>query len=129
MTATCQKALHSALRLLANREHGAEELVVKLTRKGFAVAEARDAVLAAQDLGLQDDRRFVENVCTARIRQGYGPLKIAQELQSKQIDRDLVESVLAEEQDNWVTHALRVWEKKYKEKDTREAHIKEEEQE
>lgn len=100
------------MRLLARREHGAHELANKLSLKGYIQGDIDTVILECQRLDLQNDQRFVENVCRARTRQGYGPLKIRQELQQLQIDHDLIESVLYQEQD-WLTHAKTVWEKKY----------------
>jgi regulatory protein len=108
-------AIDCAMRLLARREHGAHELAGKLAQRGYQAAEIAELIKECQRLGLQSDLRFVESFCRYRIRQGYGPLKIRQELQARQIERDLIETVLKEEQDNWLSYALAVWHKKYKE--------------
>ncbi len=108
------KAFDCALRLLARREHGAQELADKLSQKGYEADEIRDAIEKSQGLGLQSDLRFVESFCRSRIRQGIGPVKISQELQAKHIDKTLIENTLAQEQDNWLSYALAVWYKKYK---------------
>ena len=108
------KAFDSAIRLLSRREHGAIELSKKLERKGFDSTEIKDALDACQRLDLQNDRRFVEQFSRARIRQGYGPLKIIQELKSKGVDQELILSELSKERENWVAYALDVWEKKCK---------------
>jgi len=102
------------MRLLVRREHGAQELISKLAKKGYLAEEIQEAIAECQRLGLQCDRRFVEMVCRARIRQGYGPLKIRKELQGLQVDRELIENVLREEQDNWLAYAMSVRNKKYK---------------
>ena len=104
-----------AVRLLARREHGAHELVNKLVLKGYPADAAEEALRECQRLGLQSDSRFVENVCFTRIRQGYGPIRIRQELQHLQVDSVLIDAVLQQEQDNWLAYALGVWKKKYKE--------------
>ena len=104
-----------AVRLLARREHGAHELATKLAQKGYLATEIKEILLKCQDLDLQSDSRFVENVCRARIRQGYGPLRIRQELQSLKIAEDLIDEALQQEQDNWLDYAIGVWKKKYKE--------------
>lgn len=111
------KPLDCAMRLLARREHGARELADKLAQKGYNRQEINEAIAECQRLGFQSDRRFVEAVCHARIRQGCGPLKISQELQAKRIDPELIEEILTREQDNWLDHALTVWRKKYKKQD------------
>lgn len=111
------KAFDSALRLLCRREHGAQELVNKLAKKGYEQEDARKALERCQELDLQSDMRFAEIICRVRIRQGYGPLRISQELQSKQISQELINKVLRAESDNWLSYALAVWEKKYNNKE------------
>lgn len=107
-------ALEYAVRLLARREHGAHELVNKLTQKGYADSAIQDALMECQRLDLQSDSRFVGHVCRARILKGYGPLRIRRELIHLQIDEELINAALAEEQDNWPSYAIAVWKKKYK---------------
>lgn len=111
------KAFDCALRLLSRREHGASELADKLALRGYSSEEVNEIIAECQRLGLQSDARYVESLCHTRIRQGCGPLKISQELQAKQVDRELIETVLQQEQDNWLTYALAVWHKKYKNQD------------
>lgn len=108
-------AFTCAVHLLTRREHGAYELTNKLLKKGYPENEAQDAVLECHRLGLQSDDRFVDNICRARIRQGYGPLRIRRELQDLQINAELITNTLKQEQDNWLSYALEVWKKKYKE--------------
>lgn len=111
------KAFECAVRLLSRREHGAIELGDKLKQKGFSAAEAKEALDNCQQLDFQNDHRFVESYSRSRIRQGYGPLKISQELSSKGIDRELIQSILQQEDENWLTYALAVWQKKNKGQD------------
>ncbi len=108
------KAYSRAVALLARREHGAQELAQKLRLKGYAAADVMAALAECQRLDLQSDARFVENIVRARIRQGYGPERIRQELKSKQIEGQLIATVLAAEQEHWLECALQVWQKKYK---------------
>ncbi|KTD12175.1 recombination regulator RecX [Legionella jamestowniensis] len=108
------KAFDCAVRLLARREHGACELATKLVQRGFSQTDIDEAIARCQSLGFQSDVRFVEALCALRIRQGCGPLKILQELQAKQIARELIDNILGQEQDNWLHYAQTVWDKKYK---------------
>ncbi|WP_133126890.1 recombination regulator RecX [Legionella nagasakiensis] len=108
------KALSSALRLLTRREHSVYELACKLTQKGYASSEIEAAIAECQRLGLQSDERFVETICRTRIRQGYGPLRIQQELRSLRIEETLINTVLQQKQDHWLAHAIAVKKKKYK---------------
>jgi len=108
------KVLDSALRLLTRREHGAKEVCEKLKKKGFKPEEIQDALESCQRLNLQSDQRFVELYIRYRIRQGYGPLKISQELKQKGVDSELIHQEIKQEGPNWLSYALNVWEKKCK---------------
>lgn len=108
------KAFECAVRLLSRREHGALELRDKLKSKGFSLADAKEALDKCQDLDLQSETRFVESYCRTRIQQGYGPLKINQELNNKGVAKDLIQSVLQQEEENWLEYASAVWQKKNK---------------
>jgi regulatory protein len=116
-------AFACAVRLLARREHGAYELTTKLLKKGYLDQEIQDALLECRRLGLQSDDRFVETMFRVRIRQGYGPIRIRRELQELQIDSELINNALRHEQDNWLSHAFAVWQKKYKDDDDRSYHV------
>ena len=111
------KAFDCALRLLMRREHGLHELSEKLIRKGHDRDESMDAVHECQRLGYQSDERFVESFCNVRIRQGYGPLRISQELDAKQIARELISTQLSAYEDSWEAHALAAWQKKFESND------------
>jgi regulatory protein len=106
------EAFNSAMRLLARRDHGASELSQKLTRKGFHSEEASHAVAECHRLGLQNDSRFIEHYAAYRMGRGYGPLKITQELKAKGIEAELIQSVLEQDKDIWLTIAREVWRKK-----------------
>lgn len=109
------EAKNSALRLLARREHGAKELADKLKRKGFPAEEIKEALDSCQHSDYQSDARFVEVYVRSRIHQGYGPLRIGQELKQKGIHESLIAQKMQQEQNNWLDYALAVWQKKYKE--------------
>jgi len=104
----------SAVGLLKRREHGAFELTSKLVKKGYGSTLANEALLKCQRLGLQSDERFADMFCRTRIAQGYGPIRISKALVALRIDKVLVQSVLQEEQDNWLSYASKAWKKKYK---------------
>lgn len=107
-------ALACAIGLLARREHGAIELAKKLAQKGYESAEIEQAIAACQAQEYQSDARFAESICRVRIHQGYGPLRIRQELNAKHIARGLIDAVLQAESSNWIEYAKLVWQKKYK---------------
>lgn len=111
------KAYDCALRLLTRREHGFEELIVKLQQKGFHQDDAKQVVRQCQDQGLQSDERFAEALLRSKMRQGYGPLRIRQELQAKQLNADLINRLLQSEEYDWHSLAGIVWDKKSINKD------------
>lgn len=106
-------AYTSVVRLLARREHSAYELIQKLVKKEFMIQDIQDAIVKCQELGLQSDARFAESLCRTRIRQGYGPARIRQDLQYARVDSEWIEAVLDEQSDHWFQYAKDVWVKKY----------------
>lgn len=107
------KAYNFALGLLARREHCCFELSNKLTQRGFDVVTIERVITKLQQHNLQSDERFVDIFCRSRIRQGYGPLRIKNELNNKNIAVWLIDEILAKYQENWVSYAIAVWHKKY----------------
>ncbi len=108
------KALQCAIQLLARREHSLAELTDKLSQKGYLEAEIEEALTLCQSKGLQSNLRFTESLCRTRIRQGYGPVRIRQELVAKGVERNHIDDILCGEHHQWITHAQEVWTKKYK---------------
>lgn len=111
-----KEAFACALRLLNRREHGAFELIQKLTLKGYGKADIEKALIKCQELQLQSDHRYSESLCHVRMNQGYGPLKIKHELQSKNINPDIIDVVLLSKQDSWASLAEMALTKKVKNK-------------
>ena len=108
------KAFDCAVRLLARREHGMHELITKLTNKGYLLQESREAVNKCQELDLQSDKRFAETICYTRFQQGYGPVRIMQELKSNRINKEIAAEALNAYHGQWEKQASIVWQKKFK---------------
>jgi regulatory protein len=108
------KALHCAVGLLARREHSLAELEDKLTKKGYEKAEIQEALATCKRQGLQSDARFADSLSRVRMRQGYGPMRIRQELKAKHVASEHIEEVLSIDSDYWLEHAMNVWDKKYR---------------
>jgi len=107
------KALASALNSLTRREHSVWELKNKLKQKGYSDLDAANAVEECQRLGYQSDDRFAELLCRSRIMQGYGPVRIKQELAAKGINAEMIEHVLDHEaEESWLERAFTVANKK-----------------
>lgn len=94
MGETEAQARTAALRLLAAREHGAEELARKLRQKGHPADAAEQAVAALQVEGLLSEERFVEAFVRSRLERGSGPLRIRAELGRRGIGEMLTVSHL-----------------------------------
>ena len=103
----------ACLRLLTRREHSQKELLNKLSIKGFDKSELQIAidVLAEQDW--QSDQRFAESYSRYRIKKGYGPIKIAFELQQRGIEDTHVDPVELDLADSWDEIIDSVYLKKY----------------
>ncbi len=104
--------LQKTLSLLARREHSQAELKHKLksTATEEEIAQLLEK-LAAE--GLQSDSRFVESFIRSRIQLGAGPRRIDQELRQRGVGSALIEALLPNDEDYWMTHLQAVWQKKY----------------
>ena len=93
-----------ALRLLAAREHSAQEVRRKLLRSGSAAAVADVVERLARD-GLLSDERFAESYVRSCIERGQGPLKIRAGLLARGVAGELAERALAHEAGFWLQRA------------------------
>jgi regulatory protein len=84
----------AAARLLARRDHTEAELTAKLARTAGA-ERAAATVARLAEAGLVDDRRFAEDLVSARLAKGYGPERIAYDLRRAGVDFDIAGDVLA----------------------------------
>lgn len=110
--------LHVALRLLARREHSYQELKVKLLYKKFALASVLSVLDHLVTKGWLSDQRFAQAYVRARSDRGYGPVRIAQELQQRGVAEPLIEAALAAHAQEWLDLARRVWRKKFSHRPT-----------
>lgn len=102
-----------AMDILAMREHGRLELKRKLLRKG-ALPELIDVVLdkLIQDR-LLNERRYLESYIRSRANNGYGPLRIQQELLERGIDKAEINHALEESGYDWQEQLQMLWERKF----------------
>lgn len=103
----------SAQALLAQREHGRQELIIKLTTKGASFLEASQVVSSLAEQGLQSDHRYASCCIQSKANRGYGPNHIRQYLNAKGVDSALVDSVMETIDIDWPAKARVVWEKKF----------------
>ncbi len=88
------------LRLLARREHSRRELLDKLALRGFQRDEVEPVIDEMAEQNWQNDERYAECYMRQRIVRGYGPIRIAYELQQRGID-DVDLDAQAEGQGGW----------------------------
>jgi len=110
-------ARRAALNLLARREHSFHELLEKLAGKypDFDHEEVLlPVVQTLRDEKLQSDERFAESWVRYRSSRGFGPLKIAAELQPRRLERDLVRKVLYFSGPDWEQRCVQVLHDKFR---------------
>lgn len=108
------KKIHQiALNYLARSEHCRYTLQEKLLRKGFC----RQTVAAVLDnltqQKLLDDKRFCEAFIARRIRQLYGPVRIAAECRQYGIDEQLINAQLSKDETFWLAMINKLQQKKF----------------
>lgn len=122
-----------ALRVLAAREHGREELRKKLLippvprRQRYGIdkksgnnravqAKAappdadmlEDVLDALEREGYLSDERFAESFVNQRARRGHGPLRIKHDLQQKAVSSELIADAFAAAETDWFELAVDV---------------------
>lgn len=88
------RAIESAFRLLARRDHTHQELALKLQHKGFDRAAVAGALARCRELGYLDDAKTALHMAGQLTGRGYGPLRVRQTLMQKGVDDALIEKVL-----------------------------------
>lgn len=111
--AAYRAALDSAVRSLGQREHARRELERKLASRGHAAVVVRRVIDYLLEHDLQSDERFAEGFVRSRVRKGYGPVKIRQELASRGVDETALERQLTEPADYWLELARQVVARKF----------------
>lgn len=109
----CNRAYEKALYLLEYRAHSRGELMRKL-RAVFPAPVCEEAVAKIEQLGLIDDETFArEFAAELAEKKSFAPRRIRLELEKRGIDRELIDEVLSEREDNPVEDIAAVIRKKY----------------
>ena len=104
---------HTALNLLARREHTILELQHKLNRRGFS-ADIVDTVLdelVAENL--LNETRYAEVYSHSRADKGYGPLRIQRELRERGVDDEIIAELLSHLDDIWMKKLTQIQRKRF----------------
>ena len=106
--------------LLARREHGFQELLVKLRqrfrRRTCSDEQVLDVLTALIDEGLLSDERFALSTVRQLVNRGYGPRRIAETFRQQGIE-DYLSGALAAAFDtpiDWHAEAASAYQKKYR---------------
>jgi regulatory protein len=103
----------AAMRLLARREHSADELKRKLLAKGFD-RELADSVLEKLTARrLLSDERFASSLVRHRVNRGQGPVRIRAELRQQGIDAGRIDAELRGAELDWPALAAQVRRRKF----------------
>ena len=103
----------TAMDLLARREHGRVELARKLRLRGATAELIESALDRLEADGLLNESRYLECYVSSRVRAGYGPLRIREELAQRGLPRDAIESALREARVDWLAQLHDLWQRKF----------------
>lgn len=104
----------AAVNYLSRREYCPREMVDKLVSKGADLEMAETVVQRLSDIGLICEERFAREFIRARVRQGYGPIRIEFELTRRGVAEHLASECLLDSNTNWNDQLERVIERKYR---------------
>ena len=102
-----------AVRLLARREHSAEEIRQKLAKREFEADEIATALLELKQGDWQSDERYAEAYIRVRRLKGFGPIRIASELRERGVDELITDRYLLAEDNIWWQTLVHEYQKKY----------------
>ena len=110
---SASRARHSALRLLARREHSQYELRRKLKARGYGDRLVDELLAELITERLLSDTRYAEAMVTNRASRGYGPLRICMELRDRGVAEGTVDKVLQEAEVDWDERLRHTYDRKY----------------
>lgn len=105
-----------AVRLLSRREHSAFEIRDKLAKREFDDEEITQAIAELIKGGWLSDERFAEAYIRMRQLKGFGPIRIAMELNERGVKESIVETYLHPQEAIWRQSLVQQYQKKYKNK-------------
>ena len=110
---SASRARHSALRLLARREHSQYELRRKLKARGYGDRLVDELLAELITERLLSDTRYAEAMVTNRASRGYGPLRICMELRDRGVAEGIVDKVLQKAEVDWDERLRHTYDRKY----------------
>lgn len=110
---TSQQVRHTAVKLLARREHSCLELQQKLKQRGYPNDLIQQELEKLMAKGVLSDQRFAESYIRARSQKGYGPQRIISELQQRGIDSTIGYEYIEQMEKDWLQLAEQIRSKKF----------------
>ena len=110
---SASRARHSALRLLARREHSQYELRRKLKARDYGEDLVDQLLAELITERLLSDTRYAEAMVTNRASRGYGPLRICMELRDRGVAERIVDKALQEAEVDWDERLRHTYDRKY----------------
>jgi len=103
-----------AVKLLSRREHSVLEIRNKLQQRNFETKEIEQALVELQQGGWLSDERFAEAYIRMRQQKGFGPLRIAIELNERGIEDAIIDACLHADDESWRQTLKQQYRKKYR---------------
>lgn len=104
---------HTALDILARREHSRVELKRKLLKRFNAYDVVEQVLDRLEAEHLQSDERYAESYVRYRSKAGFGPLRILAELRERGVNDSLSNTYLKGSSNFWWQVAYRAKKKKF----------------
>lgn len=102
-----------ALDLLSLREHSRQELTRKLLKRKFELADIDVVLDKLMERKFLSEERFTEAYINSRMKKGYGPLRIEQELQERGVNGAIIGRTFETMDCDWYAQAVDVRRKKF----------------
>ncbi len=102
-----------AMDLLARREHSYLELARKLRQRQFPDDLIFPELDKLQQENLLSEQRFTQSYINMRTNNGFGPVRIADELRQRGISDDLINTYITESDTIWAEQAMKVQQKRF----------------
>lgn len=112
-TLTYDKALQSATRMLAGREHSVLEMTRKLQQKAFAADIVDEVISSLVQANVLSDARFADAYVRMRSSRGYGPIRIRMELQERGVAGETIDAGFEENAIDWFALAVEMRQRKF----------------
>ncbi|MDO8861232.1 regulatory protein RecX [Haliea sp. E1-2-M8] len=103
----------AAMNLLARREHSQSELQSKLCRRFDAPDLVSSVLQELQRENLQSDERYGESLLRQRLRRGYGPARVRQDMRERGLDDAAIAAAHAAVEPDWFAAAEDVFSRKF----------------